>query len=187
MDPGARLRARRHGRPARPQTGDRRGRSASPWAWSPPAPSTGRGCPPTGSTRWRRSRSPALSFGLAEVAHGSGFLAVYLTALALGSARIPARRTIVAFHEGVGWVAQIGLFILLGLLVFPSTLGDVALEGLALSAVLIFVARPLAAFVATSLAPLELRERAMLELGRAARRDADLAGHLPGRRRGRRR
>ena len=103
-----------------------------------------------------------LAFGLAEVAHGSGFLAVYLTALALGSARIPARRTIVAFHEGVGWVAQIGLFILLGLLVFPSTLGDVAWESLALSAVLIFVARPLAAFVATAFSPLDIRERAML-------------------------
>ena len=103
-----------------------------------------------------------LAFGLAEVAHGSGFLAVYLTALALGSARIPARRTIVAFHEGVGWVAQIGLFILLGLLVFPSTLGDVAWKSLALSAVLILVARPLAAFVATAFSPLDLRERAML-------------------------
>src|SRR4029077_19637091 len=85
-----------------------------------------------------------LAFGLAEVAHGSGFLAVYLTALALGAARIPAPRTIVAFHEGVGWVAQIGLFILLGLLVFPSSLGDVAWQSLALSAVLIFLARPVA-------------------------------------------
>jgi potassium/hydrogen antiporter len=103
-----------------------------------------------------------LAFGLTEVAHGSGFLAVYLTALALGSARIPARRTIVAFHEGVGWVAQIGLFILLGLLVFPSALGDVAWESLALSAVLILLARPLAAFIATALSPLDLRERAML-------------------------
>jgi potassium/hydrogen antiporter len=103
-----------------------------------------------------------LAYGLAEVAHGSGLLATYLTALALGSGRIPARRTIVAFHEGVGWVAQIGLFILLGLLVFPSTLGDVAFEGLALSAALILVARPLAAFVATLLSPLGLRERAML-------------------------
>ena len=103
-----------------------------------------------------------LAFGIAEVAHGSGFLAVYLTALALGTARIPARRTIVAFHEGVGWVAQIGLFILLGLLVFPSTLDDVALESLALSAVLIVIARPLAALVATVFAPLNLRERAML-------------------------
>src|SRR5262245_46282209 len=103
-----------------------------------------------------------IAFGLAEVIHGSGFLAVYLTALALGSARIPARRTIVAFHEGVGWVAQIGLFILLGLLVFPSALGDVAWESLALSAVLILFSRPLAAFVATALAPLNVRERAML-------------------------
>jgi potassium/hydrogen antiporter len=104
----------------------------------------------------------ALSFGLAEVAYGSGFLAVYLTGLALGSGRIPARRTVVAFHEGVGWVAQIGLFILLGLLVFPSTLDDVAIEGLALSAVLILLARPLAAFTATLLSPLNLRERTML-------------------------
>ena len=103
-----------------------------------------------------------LAFGLAEVAHGSGFLAVYLTALALGSARIPARRTIVAFHEGVGWVAQIGLFIMLGLLVFPSSLGDVAWESLALSAVLILLSRPLAAFLATALSPLDLRERTML-------------------------
>jgi potassium/hydrogen antiporter len=103
-----------------------------------------------------------LAFGLAEIAHGSGFLAVYLTALALGSAPIPARRTVVAFHEGVGWVAQIGLFILLGLLVFPSALGDVAWESLALSAVLIVIARPMAAFLATAFSPLDLRERAML-------------------------
>ena len=103
-----------------------------------------------------------LSFGLAEIAYGSGFLAVYLTALALGSGRIPARRTVVAFHEGVGWVAQIGLFILLGLLVFPSTLDDVLWESLALSAVLILVARPVAALLATLFTPLNLRERTML-------------------------
>jgi cell volume regulation protein A len=104
----------------------------------------------------------ALAYGLAEVAHGSGLFATYLTALALGSSNMPARRTVVAFHEGIGWVAQIGLFILLGLLVFPATLGDVALEGLALSALLILVARPLAAFVATLFSQLDLRERAML-------------------------
>ena len=104
----------------------------------------------------------ALAYGLAEVAHGSGLLAVYLAALALGAARIPARRTIVAFHEGLGWVAQIALFILLGLLVFPSRLDDVALKGLELSAVLILVARPIATFVATTFAPLNVRERVML-------------------------
>jgi len=103
-----------------------------------------------------------LAYGIAEVAHGSGLLAVYLAALALGGASIPARRTVVAFHEGLGWVAQIALFILLGLLVFPSSLDEVALEGLALSAALIFVARPVATFLATALAPLNVRERAML-------------------------
>jgi cell volume regulation protein A len=103
-----------------------------------------------------------LAYGIGETAHGSGLIATYLTALALGSAGIPARRTVVAFHEGVGWVAQIGLFILLGLLVFPSTLDDVAVEGLALSAVLILVARPLASFAATALSRFDMRERAML-------------------------
>jgi len=104
----------------------------------------------------------ALAYGVAEVAHGSGLLATYLAALALGGASIPARRTVVAFHEGLGWVAQISLFILLGLLVFPSQLDDVALKGLALSAVLILIARPIATFVATTFAPLNVREKAML-------------------------
>ncbi|HEY0317623.1 MAG TPA: potassium/proton antiporter [Solirubrobacterales bacterium] len=103
-----------------------------------------------------------LAYGLAEVAHGSGLLAVYLTALAIGSAGIPARRTVVAFHEGLGWVAQISLFILLGLLVFPGDLDQVALKGLALSAVLILLARPVAAFVATAFSPFNVRERLML-------------------------
>ncbi|MGN6558840.1 MAG: potassium/proton antiporter [Solirubrobacterales bacterium] len=103
-----------------------------------------------------------LAYGLTEVAHGSGLLATYLTALALGSASIPARRAIVAFHEGLGWVAQISLFILLGLLVSPSSLDDVALKGLALSAALIVLARPVAAFVATAFARLNFRERLML-------------------------
>ncbi len=120
-----------------------------------------------------------IAFGVAEVAHGSGLLSVYLTALALGSGNVPARRTIAAFHEGVGEVAQIGLFILLGLLVFPSTLGDVALEGLALSAVLILVARPLAALVATALSPFDLRERAML--GWAGLRGRRRSGSPPSR------
>jgi cell volume regulation protein A len=103
-----------------------------------------------------------LAYGLSEIAGGSGLLAVYLTALALGSANIPARRTIVSFHEGLGWVSQIALFILLGLLIFPSSLDDVALKGIALSAALILVARPIATFLATALAPLNSRERLML-------------------------
>jgi cell volume regulation protein A len=104
----------------------------------------------------------ALAYGISEVAHGSGLLAVYLTALALGGARIPAKRSIVSFHEGLGWVSQISLFILLGLLVFPGDLGGIAIKGLALSAVLIFVARPLATFLATAFTSFNFREKVML-------------------------
>ncbi|MGD9737409.1 MAG: potassium/proton antiporter [Solirubrobacterales bacterium] len=103
-----------------------------------------------------------LAYGLSELVHGSGLLAVYLTALALGSANLPAKRIVVTFHEGVGWIAQIALFILLGLLVFPATLDDVALKALALSAVLIFLARPVATFLATALTRFDVREKAML-------------------------
>ena len=104
----------------------------------------------------------ALAYGLAEVAHGSGFLSVYIAALILGTGPIPAKQTTIAFHQGLSWVAQISLFAILGLLVFPSGLGDVALEGLLLSAALIFVARPLATLVATAFSPFRLAEKVML-------------------------
>ncbi len=85
----------------------------------------------------------ALAYGVAEVAGGSGFLAVYVAALVLGTGSLPARSTVVSFHQGLGWLVQIGLFFLLGLLVFPGDLLDVAGKGLLLSLLLIFVARPL--------------------------------------------
>jgi potassium/hydrogen antiporter len=91
----------------------------------------------------------ALAFGAAEAIHGSGFLAVYLGGLALGSAQIPAKRTITAFHEGMAWVAQLTMFLALGLLVFPSEFGGVALEGTALGLILALVARPVAAALST--------------------------------------
>jgi len=103
-----------------------------------------------------------LAYGASELIEGSGLLAVYLTALAVGSSNLPARRIVVTFHEGVGWIAQIALFILLGLLVFPDTLDDVALKGLALSAVLIFLARPVATFLATAITSFDVREKVML-------------------------
>ena len=105
----------------------------------------------------------ALAFGAADVLHGSGFLAVYLAGLALGSAPIPARRTVTAFHEGLAWVAQLAMFLTLGLLVFPTQLGDVAVEGTLLALVLVLVARPVAALRRHAASPAStLRERALL-------------------------
>jgi cell volume regulation protein A len=91
----------------------------------------------------------AIAFGTADVAHGSGFLAVYLAGIALGTARQPAKRTIITFNQGLGWMAQVSMFLVLGLLVFPSELGDVALEGTALALVIMFVARPIGGALAT--------------------------------------
>jgi potassium/hydrogen antiporter len=104
----------------------------------------------------------AISFGAAEVLGGSGFLAVYLAGLAMGGANIPAKRTITTFHQGLAWVAQVALFLVLGLLVFPSRLDEVALDGTLLALIVLFVARPVGVFGATIPFPYGLRERAVL-------------------------
>jgi potassium/hydrogen antiporter len=103
-----------------------------------------------------------LAYGGAATLHGSGFLAAYLAGLMLGSARIPAKQTVVVFHQGLAWVAQIVMFLALGLLVFPSQLGDVWLEGTALALVLVFIARPLTAALATAFDPFTAAERIVL-------------------------
>jgi len=91
----------------------------------------------------------AIAFGAADVLHGSGFLAVYLVGLSLGDAVLPAKVSVVNFHEGLAWVAQLTMFLVLGLLVFPSDLLDVAVEGTVLALIIVFVSRPVATFAAT--------------------------------------
>jgi len=103
----------------------------------------------------------ALAFGAADTLHGSGFLAVYLAGLVLGSATIPARHTVVTFHQGMAWIAQLAMFLVLGLLVSPSQFGDIALEGTVLALVLALIARPIAAVLAT-FGPFDLRDRAVI-------------------------
>jgi potassium/hydrogen antiporter len=103
-----------------------------------------------------------LAYGGAATLHGSGFLAAYLAGLMLGSGRIPAKQTVTVFHQGLAWVAQIAMFLSLGLLVFPSSLGDVWLEGTALALVLVLVARPLSTVVATALDRFSAGERLVL-------------------------
>ena len=112
----------------------------------------------------------ALAYGVAASLDGSGFLAVYLVALWVGNTPMPLRRTIVIFHEGLAFLAQVVLFIVLGLLVFPSQLADVALSGLALTAVLLFAGRPLA--VVAALTPFGYRLREQLFLSWAGLRGA---------------
>jgi potassium/hydrogen antiporter len=107
----------------------------------------------------------ALAFGLTESLHGSGFLAAFLAGLVLGTASTPARRTIVTFHEGLAWVAQLGLFLTLGLLVFPNELVAIIPEGAAIAIVTAALARPAAAVLFTFRADFDLQERLMLGWG----------------------
>jgi potassium/hydrogen antiporter len=107
----------------------------------------------------------ALAFGVAQTLHGSGFLAVFLAGLVLGTASTPARRTIVTFHDGLAWVAQLGLFLTLGLLVFPNELVEIIPEGAAIAIVTAALARPISAVVFTLRADFDLRERLMLGWG----------------------
>lgn len=104
----------------------------------------------------------AIAFGAAAVAHGSGFMSVYLAGLVLGTGPVPAKRTMATFHQGLGWVAQVAMFLSLGLLVFPSQLDQVALEAGAIALVLVLVARPLAVAVATAASRCSWRERLVL-------------------------
>lgn len=90
-----------------------------------------------------------IAFGGASILGGSGFLAVYLAGLSLATPKDPALRTIETFHSGLAWLSQVGMFLVLGLLVFPDQLANVAIEGLVISLLIVFLARPIATWVAT--------------------------------------
>jgi len=83
-----------------------------------------------------------LAYGLTTLLNGSGFLAVYVTGMTLGSGALPHAVSIRRVHVALGWLSQVVMFLLLGLLVSPSRLVNVAPMGLALALFLALVARP---------------------------------------------
>lgn len=91
-----------------------------------------------------------MAFGLAAGLNGSGFLATYLAGILVGNRRVVFQRGTLLFTDGMAWLAQILMFVVLGLLSFPSRLLEVAPAGLALAGILVFIARP-AAVAATML------------------------------------
>ena len=99
----------------------------------------------------------------ASVLHGSGFAAIYVAAVVLGNADLPHRQVTRGFAEGVAWLAQIGLFVMLGLLLDPATLTwGIVGRALVAGLVLTFIARPLAVLVAMIAQPLGVRDGAFL-------------------------
>jgi potassium/hydrogen antiporter len=103
-----------------------------------------------------------LAYAAAASVHTSGFIACYLAALVLGNLRLPHRPAVQAFATAVGWLAQIGLFVMLGLLASPSGMGDQVVPAIVIGLVLLLVGRPLS--VVVSLAPLRTpwRDQAFL-------------------------
>ncbi|MFI5838413.1 potassium/proton antiporter [Catenuloplanes sp. NPDC051500] len=88
-----------------------------------------------------------LAYAAGAVAHASGFLAVYVAGVLLGNARLPHRQAILGFADGLAWTAQIGLFVLLGLLASPDRLAGAFVEALVAGLALVLLARPLSVLV----------------------------------------
>ncbi|MET1756391.1 potassium/proton antiporter [Novosphingobium sp. RD2P27] len=88
-----------------------------------------------------------IAYGLAELFGGNGFLAVYIAGLVAGNRAYSAKKIVSTFQDGMAWLAQVAMFLTLGLLVAPSNLVDVIGPGLAIAFVLIFIARPLSVFI----------------------------------------
>ncbi|MGV9764823.1 potassium/proton antiporter [Micromonospora tulbaghiae] len=127
-----------------------------------------------------------LAYAAGSVLHASGFLAVYVAGVLLGNSRLPHRQAILGFADGLAWLAQIGLFVLLGLLVSPSRLDDAVLPAVITGLALLLLARPLS--VAVSALPFRVNLREQLFLSWAGLRGAvpvvlatiPLSLHVPG-------
>jgi cell volume regulation protein A len=103
-----------------------------------------------------------LTYGLTAELHGSGFLAVYLAGLFMRRHSVVHQKNLVQFHEGLAWLMQITMFLILGLQVFPARLIPIAGVGLLVSLFLIFIARPFSVYTSLALSRLSLREQTLV-------------------------
>lgn len=99
------------------------------------------------------------TYGLTATLGGSGFLAVYLMGLIVGNSSIQRVNRIARFHDAIAWLMQIAMFLILGLLVFPSHLPAVAVNGLLITGVAIFIARPVSVLISLLPVKISLREK----------------------------
>ena len=102
-----------------------------------------------------------LAYGLGVWLHLSGFAAVYVAALILGNSQLPHRNATRSFAEGIGWIAQIGLFVMLGMLAAPERLTpQMVVESLLIGGFLTFVARPVSVVLCSVWFKVPWREQA---------------------------
>ncbi|MGP4076545.1 potassium/proton antiporter [Halobacillus sp. K22] len=105
-----------------------------------------------------------LAYSASSLVQASGLLAVYVAAVLIGNAELAYRYSILRFHEGFGWMAQIVMFIILGLFVFPTDVFtlSVMIDGLLIALSLILVARPLATFISLAFFSFSIKEKLFL-------------------------
>ena len=102
--------------------------------------------------------SGLLSFGLAANLGGSGFLAIFVCGVMIGNKQFAFQRFTFLFHDGLAWLSQITMFVVLGLLIMPSSLLSIWWQGLLIAGVLVFIARPLAVIPILKLFKFNIRE-----------------------------
>jgi potassium/hydrogen antiporter len=103
-----------------------------------------------------------LTYGATVTAGGNGFLAVYISGLVMGTRSFIHKNSLKRFHDGLAWLMQISMFLVLGLLVFPSRLVSVIGTGLAFSLFLMILARPAGVFLNTFRSGLSVREKILV-------------------------
>lgn len=103
-----------------------------------------------------------IAYSTGQLAHASGLLATYVAGVVLGNSRLPHRADTLSFSEGLGWLAQIGLFVLLGLFASPDRLGPSLVAGLIAGAVVLLIARPISVLLSTLPFKVPLREQLFL-------------------------
>ena len=103
-----------------------------------------------------------LTFSGTALLGGNGFLAVYVAGIVIGNTDIVHKRSLLRFCDGLAWLMQIAMFLMLGLLVFPSQLAPVASDGLLVALFLMFVSRPLSVVIALARSRFSLAARLMV-------------------------
>lgn len=103
-----------------------------------------------------------LTYGLTAELGGSGFLAVYLAGLTMRKKPFTHQHSLLQFHDGLAWLMQITMFLILGLQVFPARLAPIAWAGLLISLFLILLARPISVYTALACSRMSLREQTLV-------------------------
>lgn len=102
------------------------------------------------------------TYSVAASTGGSGFLAVYVAGIILGSSKLTHKNSLIRFHSGLAWLAQISVFLTLGLLVFPSHLLSVVSSGVLLALFLMFIARPISVWLSLCFSKTTFKEKTLI-------------------------